>query len=289
MSRTWTTYVTVALAGVAVAATAGCAGQATPTATVTQTVVPTAESSAEATPTETATATASPSPDPTAVTTLPGGNGMALPLMLDDSFLPAGWNRTEPRDSGGFRMTVCGVDLEPAPPIDAAAARWQQTPTGPWLEQHVRVYDDPTARNVLAALKEALPGCERYTATDEAGGSTTFDVTRLTLDSAGSNTVTWRQRLVPESSPSASETPSTSATPSASAAPPASATPSARGTAAPSEAASPSTQATRPALTQDVAVARIGSSTVMLVGYAVDQTPPVALLDAALSAAQARG
>lgn len=268
-----------ALAVTAVLGLGACAPGGDPETTVTETVIdgPTTATTPEtspspATPTTSTTPTA---PDPTEVSTLPGGNGMALPLLLSENFLPAAWSITTPRDSGGFRMTICGVDIEPAEPIDAAAKRWQQTPTGPFLEQHVRVYDNSTARDVLAALKAAIPGCRQYTATDAKGGASSFAVSPLTLRSADRNTIQWRQRLLPAgtgaaTSPAAPTSPATQAAPS---------TPA---TSAPT-AGSP---AELPVLTQDVVVARIGSSTVMLVSYAVDQTPSVALLDAALSAAK---
>lgn len=285
--------VAVCAAGVAAAVLAGCGGLSAPTATVTQTTT----APAEGDPTDTASpepaATPTPTVDPTEVATMAGGNGMSLPLMLDDSFLPVGWNRTQPRDSGGFRMTICGVDLEPAEPIDHASAMWQRSPTGPWLEQHVRVYDNGTARNVLAALKEAVPGCETYTATDANGGSSTFQVFPLTLRSGDNNTVSWRQRLVPPPETTTSPAPAATATATAQSTATAQATGAPARTGTPTASEAPSTAASaaptptaRPTLTQDVAVARIGSSTVMLVSYAVDENPSVALLDAALSAVQ---
>ncbi|MDO5699787.1 MAG: hypothetical protein Q4G51_17625 [Dermatophilus congolensis] len=266
----------------AAVALAGCGltgiGGGTATVTETATPGPTNATTPEASPTATATTpTTSPSaPDPTEVSTLPGGNGMALPLLLSDNFLPAAWTSTTPRDSGGFRMTICGVDIEPREPIDGAAKRWQQTPTGPFLEQHVRVYGDSTARDVLAALKEAMPGCREYTATDAKGGSSTFTVSSLTLRSADRNTIQWRQKLVPTGSAPTSEATTTSSTLT-----PGAATPTGTVT-----ATSRATAPTPPTLTQDVVVARIGSSTVMLVSYAVGTNPSAALLDAALSAAK---
>lgn len=268
-----------------------CGGEPGESPTVTQTQeAPATEAPTEASPSPTPT-TQTPTADPTEVSTMPGGNGMALPLMLNETFLPVGWNTTEPRDSGGFRMTICGVDIEPNEPIDGATKTWQRAPTGPWLEQHVRVYDDNTARDVLAALKAAVPDCKRYTATDEKGGSSTFEVSPLTLRSATNNVVSWRQRLVPAdtAAPSSSATGSSTPTPTGSATasprPSTTASPGGTGTATGTAAPTQSEQPERPTLTQDVAVARIGSSTVMLVSYAVDQTPSVALLDSALSAA----
>lgn len=275
----------ICLASASALAGCGLLGAGGQTATVTQTAAPgptnavTPEDSPSPTPTS-----ASPSaPDPTEVSTLPGGNGMALPLLLSDNFLPVGWTGTIPRDSGGFRMTICGVDIEPKEPLDGASKRWQQTPTGPFLEQHVRVYQGGTARDVLAALKEAIPGCRQYTATDARGGSSSFTVSPLSLRSATRDTVQWRQKLVPAQPAPGANTPaggSTSeSTTTSSTLTPGASTPA--GTATSTSRATAST----PVLTQDVVVARIGSSTVMLVSYAVDQTPSAALMDSALSAA----
>lgn len=285
LRRRMATALGVCLTSAAALAGCGLTGGGGGTATVTQTAAPgpTNADTPETSPSPTPTSATPSAPDPTEVSTLPGGNGMALPLLLSDNFLPAAWTGTTPRDSGGFRMTICGVDIEPKEPLDGASKRWQQTPTGPFLEQHVRVYQGGTARDVLAALKEAIPGCRRYTATDARGGSSSFTVSPLSLRSATRDTIQWRQKLEPaQQAPEATTAPggSTSeSTTTSSTLTPGASTPT--GTTTTTSRAT----ASAPVLTQDVVVARIGSSTVMLVSYAVDQTPSTALLDAALSAA----
>ncbi len=170
-------------------------------------------------------------------------------------------------------MSVCGVDLEPSSPLDGAQRRWQASAAGPYLEQHVRVYTDTTARDVLARLARALPTCIRYTATDSAGGSSSFTVERLSLPSASAQSVTWRQRLVPPAATATAAAPASPASPAA------------------TSTRSPTPTGTPPAaqLVQDVAVSRVGSSIVLLAAYAVDATPNERVLDAALKATLARG
>ena len=53
----------------------------------------------------------------------PGGDGSALAVLPDVLDLPAGW-RPAPADGPHARTTVCGVDLDPVRPADAAQRRW---------------------------------------------------------------------------------------------------------------------------------------------------------------------
>ncbi|MDO5630168.1 MAG: hypothetical protein Q4G43_17785, partial [Mobilicoccus sp.] len=104
--------------------------------------------------------------------------------------LAAGWTETPARDTG-YRMSVCGVDLEPNEPVDSAQANWRKGEAGPALEQHVRVYADDTAQKVVTALAEALPDCREYTAEDD-GGRSAFTVEPFEVEDA----VAWRQRVM---------------------------------------------------------------------------------------------
>lgn len=193
------------------------------------------------------------------VATMTGGNGMGRKLILGAGAVPAGWTDSTPRETGGYRMTICGVDLEPSAPIDGAQKRWQNTPSGPFLEQHVRVYADRTAANVVSALAQAVPACRGYTAVDASGGSASYVVEKLTVPGADSGFVTWRQRLtLPAPQPATTPT-----DPSASAPP----------------AASPA-----PVLIQDVAVTKRGTSVILLASYAVDTPPQPQVLATAVRA-----
>ncbi|MEZ0577359.1 sensor domain-containing protein [Nocardioides sp. MH1] len=116
-------------------------------------------------------------------------------LLITKAALPQGW-----RDSNSqgldYRTTVCGVDIEPQEPVRATSIRFAKGPLGPFLEQHVRIYDtDAAATDVIAALRDALPGCHGYTTTGTASGSptATFRVEPLTVAGAPPDSVAWRQ------------------------------------------------------------------------------------------------
>lgn len=185
------------------------------------------------------------------VARMKGGNGTATPLLVPTSVLPSGWTATKARDTRGYRMTVCGVDLEPTEPVDGAQQNWQASIAGPYLEQHVRVYPDATATKVVAELAKKIPGCTTYTAKDGKGTST-FAVEKLALKGAPSGTVAWRQK-VPLYVPVAGATPS--------------APPTLR----------------RVEVVQDVAVRRVGAAVVLLNAYAVEKNPDDAVLVTALT------
>lgn len=115
-------------------------------------------------------------------------------FLLTAQDLPDGW-----RDSNSqgidYRLSVCGVDLEPAPPARATSIRFSRGPVGPFLEQHVRVYRDDQVAGVIDALRDALPGCTEYTATgtDPDSPEATFMVRPLTVPDAPEDSVAWRQ------------------------------------------------------------------------------------------------
>src|SRR5215210_9012161 len=70
--------------------------------------------------------------------------------------LPAGWRNSNP-GGDGYRTTFCGVDMEPATPVDSAHYRFTKSPVGPFLEQHIRSYAGNTAAEVIGAIQTALP------------------------------------------------------------------------------------------------------------------------------------
>lgn len=111
--------------------------------------------------------------------------------------LPKGWRESSP-PSGDFRVTVCGVDLEPALAIRAGAWRWSKSPVGPFLEQHVRVYRDDQAQQVITALQAALTSCTRTEVPKSPNSSekVTYTITPITVAGAGPDSVAWRQTLV---------------------------------------------------------------------------------------------
>ena len=111
--------------------------------------------------------------------------------------LPAGWRTSNPSGTG-YRTTFCGVDMEPAAPVDTAQYRFAKGPVGPFLEQHIRSYAGSTAAEVIGAIQTALPGCSQFEAAgDEGSPAVRFTVEPLTLSSAaasGPETVAWRQK-----------------------------------------------------------------------------------------------
>ena len=110
--------------------------------------------------------------------------------------LPTGW-RASNASGDGYRTTFCGVDMEPATPVDSAHYRFAKGPVGPFLEQHVRSYAENTAAEVIGAIRTALPDCREFEAAgDESGPAVRFTVEPLDLSSAaasGPDTVAWRQ------------------------------------------------------------------------------------------------
>ncbi len=111
--------------------------------------------------------------------------------------LPSGWRVSNPGQDG-YRTTFCGVDMEPAPPVDSVHYRFAKGPVGPFLEQYVRAYAGSTAADVLGAVKAALPECREFEAAgDESSPAVRFSVEPLDLSSAagsGPGTVAWRQK-----------------------------------------------------------------------------------------------
>lgn len=115
-------------------------------------------------------------------------------FLLDAADLPSGW-----RDSNSqgvdYRVTVCGVDLEPEPPAYATSVRYSKGPLGPFLEQHVRVYRSDVTGPVITKLRAALPTCTQYQArgTSPQSKTATFSVEPLTVKGAPEDSVAWRQ------------------------------------------------------------------------------------------------
>ena len=109
--------------------------------------------------------------------------------------LPAGWRTSNP-GGDGYRTTFCGVDLEPAAPVDSAHYRYAKSPVGPFLEQHVRSYTQNTAAEVIGAIQTALPGCREF----EAAGDADYPAVRFTAEpldlpaASGPDTVAWHQK-----------------------------------------------------------------------------------------------
>ena len=114
--------------------------------------------------------------------------------LISSEALPRGWGDSNSQGVD-YRVSVCGVDLEPTPPVRATSIRFSEGPLGPFLEQHVRVYDSDVTSGVIDRLREALPGCSSYTVTGTGPDKPTarFTVEPLTVDGAPADSVAWRQ------------------------------------------------------------------------------------------------
>jgi hypothetical protein len=136
-------------------------------------------------------------PDPAATARTPSRSGSGrLSYRLTAKDLPAGWRDSQARDSG-YRLTVCGVDLEPQPPARSDTLRFAQSAIGPFLEQYIRSYDAEVASKVVDGLRAAVPGCSHFTAADSAtSAEVEFRVEPLAVSGLAAGDVAWRQTSV---------------------------------------------------------------------------------------------
>lgn len=119
---------------------------------------------------------------------------MAAGFLISADELPSGWRDSDPPNSS-FRMTVCGVDTEPIPPVEVAQVRFAQTAVGPFLYQYVRTYADAqTPAAVARDLAAGLPGCAEFTTRGTAQDSpeARFDLEPLEVDGLPAGAVAWR-------------------------------------------------------------------------------------------------
>lgn len=124
-------------------------------------------------------------------TTTPGGTHAQL---ISADVLPGGF-RDSTGVSPGYRLTLCGVDLEPTPAVDHSAARFAVSEIGPFVEQRVRRYPDDSQERVLTAMASALRTCTTSVAEDPAhpGQRTTFAITPLDVGRYADQSVAWHQ------------------------------------------------------------------------------------------------
>lgn len=114
--------------------------------------------------------------------------------LITSEVLPKGWGDSNSQGVD-YRVEVCGVDLEPEPPVRATSVRFSEGPLGPFLEQHVRVYASDVASGVIAELRTALADCTGYSATGSRPDSpeARFSVEPLSVEGAPADSVAWRQ------------------------------------------------------------------------------------------------
>ncbi|CAI9415439.1 hypothetical protein [Nocardioides sp. T2.26MG-1] len=114
--------------------------------------------------------------------------------LITSESLPTGWGDSNSQGVD-YRVDVCGVDLEPEPPVRATSVRFSEGPLGPFLEEHVRVYDSDLVSGVIDQLRAALADCTGYTASGSRPDSpeARFIVKPLSVDGAPEDSVAWRQ------------------------------------------------------------------------------------------------
>lgn len=89
------------------------------------------------------------------------GDGSAEPLLLHAPSLPERWRLVDP-DGPHFVRSVCGVQLDPVKPRDAAQRRWGQVEEFVYLESEVHVFAEAEAHGLVHRVADALPGCRGY-------------------------------------------------------------------------------------------------------------------------------
>lgn len=89
------------------------------------------------------------------------GDGSAEPLLLTDPPLDEAWQVVEP-DGPMFVQTVCGVQLDPVQPRDAAHRRWGWVVSFTYLTSEVHTFAEPQAHGLAAETAAALEGCDGY-------------------------------------------------------------------------------------------------------------------------------
>lgn len=89
------------------------------------------------------------------------GDGSAEPLLLTDPPLGEDWQVVEP-DGPMFVQTVCGVQLDPVQPRDAAHRRWGWVENFTYLTSEVHTFTEPEAQRVATDTAAALRDCDGY-------------------------------------------------------------------------------------------------------------------------------
>ncbi|WP_022920400.1 hypothetical protein [Ornithinimicrobium pekingense] len=91
---------------------------------------------------------------------MPGGDGSALALVPTSLELPTAWAPAPP-DGPHWRTEVCGVQLDPVEPVDAAQRRWAYLDAG-YLESEVHLFPGVHGRDAARAAVEAVASCDGY-------------------------------------------------------------------------------------------------------------------------------
>lgn len=100
-------------------------------------------------------------------------------ILLRPTEVPGGTGKAGGPVTGGFRDTICGVDLEPHRPAAAFNARLQLD-GGAQVIQSARPIGATRAKEIVAGLKKALASCTSYT-TESGEDAGTYTVKPITF------------------------------------------------------------------------------------------------------------
>ncbi len=89
------------------------------------------------------------------------GDGSAEALLLTDPPVGEAWQVVE-ADGPKFVQTVCGVQLDPVQPRDAAHRRWGWVEGFTYLTSEVHTFAEPEGQGLAADAAHALEECDGY-------------------------------------------------------------------------------------------------------------------------------
>lgn len=126
---------------------------------------------------------------------MPDGDGSALELVPTTLRLPADWS-SAPADGPHYRTQVCGVDLDPEKPVDAAQRRWAYSDAA-YLESEVHLFADDAGRAAAEQAAAAVTGCRGYgvreDGTETALGEGDLDVAITPVPGAPEGWTVWTE------------------------------------------------------------------------------------------------
>ncbi|WP_151526219.1 hypothetical protein [Serinicoccus kebangsaanensis] len=108
------------------------------------------------------------------------GDGTAEPQLLREPPLPEAYETVE-ADGPKFVQQICGVQLDPVEPSDAAHRRWGDESTFTQVTSEVHTFADDTGAQVAEQVTDAVQGCAGYALTEDGEevelGAGAYDVT----------------------------------------------------------------------------------------------------------------
>ncbi|RIK16013.1 MAG: hypothetical protein DCC50_06335 [Acidobacteria bacterium] len=124
------------------------------------------------------------------------GDGSAEPQLLTDPPLGDGWQVVE-ADGPMFVQTVCGVQLDPVQPRDAAHRRWGLVEEFTYLTSEVHLFAGRAGEGIAEQVADALEGCDGFgvdeDGTEVASGSGDYEVTVTPLEGLPEPWVGWTE------------------------------------------------------------------------------------------------